>query len=126
MRLILDAGALIGIDRRDAQVRAFLEAAVRAELPVLASAAVVAQVWRGGARQALLARVLRGIEVMAMTQTAAQQIGDLLAQCGTRDVVDAHVALLCRAGDTLLTSDPGDLGRLLSARAVTAAKVVAV
>jgi hypothetical protein len=33
-------------------------------------------------------------------------------------ILDAHVALLAHSEDTLLTSDPGDLSRLLEALAV--------
>lgn len=113
MSLVLDAGALIGIDRRDERVRAFLEASWRMDTAVVTSAAVVAQVWRGGPRQALLARTLMGVEAIALTEPVARQLGELLARCGSADVVDAHVAMLCRTGDTVLTSDPDDLQRLL-------------
>ena len=36
------------------------------------------------------------------------------------DVVDGHVALLVTADDTVLTSDPEDIQRLLDARSVSA------
>jgi hypothetical protein len=36
------------------------------------------------------------------------------------DIVDAHVAWLTPQGDHVLTSDPGDIGRLLDARRVKA------
>jgi len=69
-------------------------------------------------RQANLARLLGGTEVRALDQAAARRVGELLGITRTRDVVDAHVALLAHSGDTLLTSDPGDLSRLLDALAV--------
>jgi hypothetical protein len=47
-----------------------------------------------------------------------RRVGELLGITRTRDVVDAHVALLAHSEDTLLTSDPGDLSRLLDALAV--------
>lgn len=69
-------------------------------------------------RQANLARVLGGTEVRALDHAYARRVGELLSVTSTRDVVDAHVALLAHSEDTLLTSDPGDLSQLLDALAV--------
>jgi hypothetical protein len=85
---------------------------------MITSGGVVAQVWRGVPRQANLARLLGGTEVRALDQAAARRVGELLGITSTRDVVDADVALLAHSEDTLLTSDPGDLSRLLDALAV--------
>src|SRR3546814_19811398 len=54
----LDAGALIALDRGLATVRGYVLIADRAKAALSTSSAVVAQVWRGGARQARLARFL--------------------------------------------------------------------
>ena len=51
---------------------------------------------------------------------AARRCGLLLAGSATSDVVDAALALLVRRGDTVLTSDPQDIGRLLEATGVEA------
>jgi len=48
--IVLDAGVLIGVDRRDRRVGALLRIAQRERIPVRTSAAVVAQAWRGAAR----------------------------------------------------------------------------
>lgn len=40
------------------------------------------------------------------------RVGELLGITRTRNVVDAHVALLAHSEDTPLTSDPGDLDAL--------------
>jgi hypothetical protein len=85
---------------------------------MITSGGVVAQVWRGVPRQANLARVLRGIDVRALDHAAARRIGELLGVTRTRDVVDAHVALLANSQDTVLTSDLPDLSRLFDALAV--------
>ena len=50
MPLVLDAGALIAVDRQDRSIGAVLRLAHHEQLPVRTSAAVVAQVWRGGGR----------------------------------------------------------------------------
>lgn len=125
MRAVLDAGALVAIDRRDRRVGAMLQVLQSQGVPLLTSVAAVAQVWRDGRKQALLVRVLAGCKVVGLMPGVERSIGELLAQSGTSDVVDAHVALLVETGDRLLTSDTDDLERLLDARGVSAL-VVAV
>lgn len=117
MKVLLDAGALIAIDRRDRKVGAMLRVAQRERLTVRTSAGVVAQVWRDGSRQAGLAKVLGGVDVVALDLPIAKRIGTLLGEVGRSDVVDAHVARLTEPGDRLLTSDPGDMRDLLGERA---------
>lgn len=116
MTIVLDAGALIAIDRRDRAVGAMLRMAQQQRLAVRSSAGAVAQVWRDGARQANLARVLSGVDAVSLDVGAAKRIGPLLGATDTTDVVDGHVAQLVEAGDHVLTSDPDDIRRLLGAR----------
>ncbi len=118
MTLILDAGALVAIDRRDRLVGAILDEARRTREPVRCSSAVIGQVWRHGARQANLARILRGVESVPLDDFAARRAGELLASSRTSDVVDAHVALLAVLNDGVLTSDPDDVAHLLGCRGV--------
>lgn len=118
MTAILDAGALIAIDRRDRRVGALLRILQREGEPVRTSAGVVAQVWRDGRTQANLARVLPGVAVVAIDDRESRRIGELLAASGTDDLVDAHVALVSAPGDRILTSDRGDIDALLRVRHV--------
>jgi hypothetical protein len=120
---VLDAGALIAVDRRDRAVGAMLRVLQRDGVPLRTSAGAVAQVWRDGARQANLARALAGIDVAPLDDAAARSVGGLLARVGGADVVDAHVALLVTPGGHVLTSDDADLRRLLNARRTAAAVV---
>jgi hypothetical protein len=115
--LVLVAGALIAIDRRDRSVGAMLRVAQQQHVAVRSSAGAVAQVWRDGARQANLARVLSGVDVAALDFAAAKRIGPLLGATQTSDAIDGHVAQLVDTGDVLLTSDPNDMRRLLGDRA---------
>lgn len=117
MRIILDAGALIAIDRRDRQVGAMLRVAQQERLAVRSSAGVVAQVWRDGSRQANLSRVLSGVDVAALDLPIAKRVGRLLGRVDSSDVIDGHVAQLVEPGDQLLTSDPQDMRELLGDRA---------
>ena len=53
----------------------------------------------------------------------ARLVGELLGATGTKDVVDAHIAVLAESADRVLTSDPKDMDRLLEARGVRALTV---
>ena len=84
-------------------------------VPVV-SAPVLAQAWRGGSRQALLARFLAGCEVEAMTPAQARATGELLGAAGRADIVDAAVVeSAIRHGNAILTADRRDIERLVSA-----------
>ncbi|MBO0807194.1 MAG: hypothetical protein J2P32_02695 [Actinobacteria bacterium] len=120
MKAVLDAGALIAIDRRDRGMGAKLRVLQRRGTPLRTSAAVVGQVWRDGRRQANLARVLAGVGVEDLRRRDGKQIGELLAAASAADVVDGHVALLVARDDLVFTSDPGDIRSLLRARGVAA------
>jgi hypothetical protein len=120
VKAVLDAGALVAIDRRDRVIGAQLRVLQQQSTPVRTSAAVVGQVWRDGRKQANLARVLEGVGIEALGKGDSKRIGELLRQTGSADVVDAHVALLVAAGDLVLTSDPGDIRALLQRRGIAA------
>ena len=120
MKAVLDAGALVAIDRRDRLIGAQLRVLQRQGTPVRVSSAVIGQVWRDGRKQANLARVLAGAGVEAPGRDDGRRIGELLALAGSADVVDAHVALMTEPADLVLTSDPDDIRKLLQAREVPA------
>lgn len=109
MRHVLDAGALIAIERGDRETVGRVLLARRRGVDVVTHGGVVGQVWRGGARQARLARALRGIDVLPLDDSLGRRAGALLAATGGRDVVDAAVAALAGDGDEIVTSDPDDL-----------------
>jgi hypothetical protein len=113
--LILDAGALVAVDHDDRAMIARLRLAQRAGLELRSNAMVVAQVWRD--RQGRLARMLRAVDVRAVSQEDGRAAGVLLAAAGTADPIDATVVLLAAPGDRIVTSDPRDLGRLAAAAA---------
>lgn len=118
--LILDSGALIAIERGDRHVGAILHEAASAGIDALTSTACLAEVWRDPARQARLARALRGIVEVPLDSNAARGCGMLLARMRASDIADAAVALIVRHADTVLTSDPDDIRTLLASAAVTA------
>lgn len=112
MSLVLDAGALIAYERGSRLVQAFLVDAVASEVAIKTSTGVVAQVWRQGARQVALAKLLRGVEELALTQARAREVGRLLGLARRVDVIDGSLIELAASGDEILTSDPDDLVHL--------------
>ncbi len=126
MSLVLDAGALVAMERADRSVLALLKRELLLGRAPLTHGGVVGQVWRSGSgRQANLARLLRGVDVHALDGALGRRAGELLALAGEVDVIDAAVALLALDGDVILTSDPGDLAALVAA-AGTHADIVPV
>lgn len=114
--LVLDAGALLAVERGDRDVIALIKRERLAGRTPVTHGGVVGQVWRGGAgRQATLARLLPGVRVHALDEHLGRRAGLLLARTKTRDVIDAALALLALDGDELLTSDSADMQRLLVA-----------
>lgn len=113
--LTLDAGALIALERNDEATWKLMVTARKEDLGVAIPAGVLAQVWRGGARQARLAAFLntRGPgspTVHPMTDKVARSVGLICAISGSKDVVDASVAVCARAlNHVVVTSDPDDL-----------------
>jgi hypothetical protein len=113
--LTLDAGALIAFDRGNRLVVAAIEIALEEGATVTIPAAVVGQAWRDGRRQARLARLLAdaGVTVEPLDDAGARAAGQLCGVMKTADVIDASVVLCARRrGDTVLTSDVGDLRQL--------------
>jgi len=117
---VLDAGALVAVDKRDGAVGAMLRVLQREGVPVLTSAGVVAQVWRDGRRQANLARVLSGVDIAAIDDVSSKKVGELLRQNRTDDLGDGQVALLVQPKDQVLTSDEPHIKALLRTRRVKA------
>lgn len=114
---VLDAGALIALERDDRALWAALKLAARRGEDILVPSTALAQVWRGSRRQANLARVV-GLCSIAPFDPVAKAVGELCGRAETSDICDAHVALVASLrGSVLYTSDPDDLRRLLAAAA---------
>jgi predicted nucleic acid-binding protein len=113
--LTLDAGALIAYERYDDRVVTVLERAQSQGRCVTVPAGALGQVWRDGARQARLARLVSadGVAVRPLDEDEAKAAGRLCGRAGTSDLIDASVVIAAQAsGSIVLTSDPGDLRRL--------------
>jgi hypothetical protein len=117
--LVLDAGGLLGYtEGRDLARRLCLDAHI-AGVPIILPTAVYAQVERGGRQPPFTRRRLDDLfqfcVVAPLSLTIARQAGWLLGDCQTTDVVDAVVVIeaLNREHSSILTSDAGDMQRLL-------------
>ena len=112
--LTLDTGALIAAERRSEIFRATWHEAVRRHAVITIPAPVLAQAWRG--RNPLIDRLLPACVIEPLSEADARSIGRLLAAAGTSDVIDAMVVVGASIReDAIVTSDPDDLARLLSA-----------
>lgn len=119
----LDSGALIAADRGDRRFWEFRDLpGEEGEIPVVL-AVVLTEVWRG-ARNANLARALRGCRIDPVDEDLAKAAGILCGRAGTADPVDALVvASAARRGDDIVTTDPDDL-RTLAAAATGVGKIL--
>jgi hypothetical protein len=110
VRLVLDSGALIALERNDRPMWRRFKAAHRAGTVPVSHGGVVGQAWRaGGARQALLAMALEGVDVRGLDQRLGRAAGTLLSRAKRKDVIDAALVLLANDEDHILTSDPEDI-----------------
>ena len=109
--VVLDAGAFIALEHRDRVMVALARGFEADGIPLVTSAGVVAQVWRGGGGvQIPVVYLLRRTHVVDLTYATARALGRMLGARRARDVVDAHVVQLARErGWSVVTSDPDDL-----------------
>jgi hypothetical protein len=108
----LDTGALLALERGEPKIRALLRRALADGLVLDVPAGVVVQAWRGGPRQARVARLLSdpAVRVPPLDDLTARAVGLLCGLSGHSDIVDVSVVFHAREHDHLVvTSDPGDL-----------------
>ena len=118
MSLVLDAGALIAVERNDRDTIALIKHELLSRRTPITHGGIVGEVWRGGARQASLARLLPALDVVALDAALGRRAGVLLGRTRMNDVNDAALVLLAEDGDFVVTSDPDDLEPLSHATGV--------
>jgi hypothetical protein len=116
MGVTYDTAALIAADRSERRMWARHRALLgRREVPTV-PAPVVAQAWRGSAKQVQLARLLTGCNVEALDDGQARSVGALAARAATTDIVDACVVEgALRRSDVVVSSDAEDLQSIAAA-----------
>jgi len=117
--LLLDAGSFLAVERNDRDVIALIKFELTANRAPKTHGGIVAQVWRGGAgRQAQLARLLPGVDVVPLDAELGRSAGMLLKAARAVDAIDAALVALAGDGDDILTSDVDDLRSLAAAAGV--------
>jgi len=112
-----DTGALIAADRNDRRMWALHAAFLAEEVSPTVPAPVLAEGWRGGSRQANMARLLAMCEVEHMTEDQAKAVGVLAGRAAHDDIVDVTVVDgAVRRHDGVVTSNKAHIEKL--ARAV--------
>ncbi|MDA3627370.1 PIN domain-containing protein [Saccharopolyspora oryzae] len=117
--LVLDSEGVAKLASGDARARSYLEIARTRRARVVVSAITLAEVLRGGARDALVHRVLSRVVVVPVSAEIARTAGEILGATGLSghrcaiDAVVAATALDLARPVVLLTSDPDDLNQLV-------------
>ncbi len=125
-RTILDAGALIALDKNDPTTWRSFNTDINAKRQLLTHAGIVGQVWRKPATQARLATALRSVQIDPLNDELAKTTGLLLARNRTSDVHVGALAAMRRGGDVLYTSGPEDPVDLLEALNQLGVRIVPV
>jgi hypothetical protein len=116
MGVTYDTGALIAADRGERRMWARHRALLARRVVPTVPAPVVAQSWRGSARQVQLVRLLVGCDVEALDDGQARSVGALGTRAATTDIVDVCVVEgAIRRRDLVVSSDADDLQLIASA-----------
>lgn len=101
-----DTGALIAAERDDRRMWALHVGYLREDSVPVVPAPVLAEAWRGGPRQASLARLLGGCVVEGLSEDQARRVGALAGVAGHDDIVDVTVVEgAMRRDDAVVTSN---------------------
>ncbi len=101
-----DTGALVAAERNNRQMWALHAGYLAEEVIPTVPAPVLAEAWRGGARQASLSRLLRMCDTEPMSEELARNVGVLAGKSGHDDIVDVSVVEgAVRRGDAVVTSN---------------------
>jgi hypothetical protein len=91
----LDTGALIALEAGSTRMAVLVEEALAGRTELAVPAGVLAQAWRGGGRQARIARLLRAsnTSVVPLDTKTALRVGARCAATKTADIVDVSVVI---------------------------------
>lgn len=114
--VVYDTGALIAAERGNRAVWGLHQDYVDDEVTPVVPATVLAEAWRGGARQALLSRCLADCRVIPLDESIARSVGRLLGRAHFDDIVDASVVVAASGvGGSVVTSNPAHIQLLAEA-----------
>ncbi len=111
-----DTGALIAADHNDRRMWALHAGFLAEQVVPTVPTPVLAEAWRGGARQASLARFLALCELEPLTETQAKDVGILAGKADHDDIVDVTVVEgAVRRGDAIVTSNHTHIEKITKA-----------
>lgn len=114
-----DTGALVAAERNDRRMWALHAGFLAEEVVPVVPAPVLAEAWRGGARQAGLSRLLVMCDVEPTSEDQARRVGVLAGKAAHDDVVDVTVVEgAIRRNDAVVTSDETHILRIADAARV--------
>jgi len=114
-----DTGALVAAERNSRQIWALHAGYLAEEVIPTVPAAVLAEAWRGGSRQASLSRLLRMCDTEPMSEELARNVGVLAGKSGHEDVVEVSVVEgAVRRGDAVVTSNMTHIRKVADAAGV--------
>ena len=115
-----DTGALVAAERNNRQMWAFHAGYLAEEVIPTVPAAVLAEAWRGGSRQASLNRLLRMCDTEPMSENLAKDVGVLVGNSGHDDIVNVSVVKgAVRRGDAVVTSNVTHIRTIAEAAGAT-------
>lgn len=114
-----DTGALLAAERNDRRLWALHAGFLAEEVVPTVPAPVLAEAWRGGARQASLSRLLALCDVEPLSEEQARKVGVLAGKAAHDDIVDVTVVEgAVRRRDAVVTSNESHIRAIAgSARA---------
>jgi len=111
-----DTGALVAADRNNRRMWALHAGFLAEEVVPVVPAPVLAEAWRGGSRQASLARLLAMCVIEPLSEAQARRVGILAGIARHQDVVDvAVVEGALRRKDAIVTADAPHIRRIAMA-----------
>ena len=111
-----DTGALVAGEKNYRRMWALQAGFLAEEVVPVVPAPVLAEAWRGGARQAGLSRLLAMCDVEPMSEEQARRVGVLAGESGHDDIVDATVVEgAIRRRDAIVTSNEDHIRRIADA-----------
>lgn len=111
----LDTGALIALASGSTRMAVLVEEALASRAELVIPAGVLAQAWRGGGRQARIARLLRAsnTSIVSLDAKMALRVGTRCTATRAADIVDVSVAICASdRGQPVITSDPDDIAAI--------------
>jgi hypothetical protein len=111
-----DTGALVAADHNDRRMWALHAGFLAEEVSPTVPAPVLAEAWRGGSRQASLARFLALCTLEPMSEQQAKSVGVLAGKADHDDIVDVTVVEgAIRRHDAIVTSNETHIRKITDA-----------